>query len=134
MSRHRLLCSTLVVGPLLCGCGTQATGPAPSGFTAEGGARSRLGYLEHRGRQYAVEDLLDAEMRAKSDDPFVRSFTPDTTYVLWAGRHAPPVWWAGTNERCDDVEQNVEVNGPPVWWAGMQELPDAGFLDASIDE
>jgi hypothetical protein len=44
--------------------------------------RYSLGYLEHRGRMYALEDLMDPAYRASSDAPFVREFDVDN---FWAG-------------------------------------------------
>ncbi len=41
-----------------------------------------LGYLEHRGRMYALEDLMDPAYRASSDAPFVREFNVE---AIWAG-------------------------------------------------
>ncbi len=49
--------------------------------TAELTQRS-LGYLEHRGQMYALEDLMDPAYRAASSDPFVREFDLDG---IWAG-------------------------------------------------
>ena len=46
------------------------------------GGQPRLGYLEHRGNMYALEDLMDPEYRAASDDDFVRTFDPG---AVWAG-------------------------------------------------
>jgi hypothetical protein len=38
-----------------------------------------LGYLEHRGRQYEVRDLMDPDYRAENDDKFIQNFKIDTT-------------------------------------------------------
>lgn len=44
-------------------------------------------FLEHRGRFYALDDLMDSEVRAKSRDKFAREFEPDKMIgVTWAGQ------------------------------------------------
>lgn len=45
------------------------------------GSRPLVGYLEHRGRLYAISDLLDPEFRAASEVDFVGDFDPDTVYA-----------------------------------------------------
>ncbi len=70
-----------------------------------------IGLLEHRGRFYRIEDLMNPAYRAESNDPFVRKFVPDTNVAIpWAGtnndqhpRKAKPDIWAGTNpDRLDE--------------------------------
>ena len=48
-----------------------------------------VGYIECRGRLYKIDDLLDADYRAKSKDPFVRDFRPDTVYADVSVEHPP---------------------------------------------
>jgi hypothetical protein len=39
------------------------------------------GFLQHRGRQYLVRDLLDPHYRAQSRDPFVENFDPEACFA-----------------------------------------------------
>ncbi len=58
--------------------------PAPQ--IAEAAPPPSLGALEHRGRRHELRDLLGADYRAASNDPFVRDFDPDRAVaVVWAG-------------------------------------------------
>lgn len=62
---------------------------------------SNIGLIEHRGRFYCIEDLMDPAYRVDSNDPFVRQFAPDTNVAIpWAGlsreeKNARPSSWAG---------------------------------------
>ena len=49
-----------------------------------------IGLIEHRGRFYRLEDLMNPAYRAESNDPFVRQFAPDTNVAIpWAGLDGP---------------------------------------------
>ncbi len=49
-----------------------------------------MGYLQHRGTQHAVRDLLDPTYRAASQDSFVQKFDPHTCFAdLQAERSLP---------------------------------------------
>lgn len=58
----------------LTGCATAPPATAPS-----------LGELEHRGRRYALRELIDENYHDAGKDPFLRNFDPDT---VWADRSA----------------------------------------------
>lgn len=75
MSRNsRVMLVVVVTQGAVTGC-QQYDSLAPR----RGGAA--MGYLDHRGRQYQVRDLLDADYRAGSSDPFIRNFDPDTCFA-----------------------------------------------------
>lgn len=58
----------------LTGCATTPACNAPS-----------LGELEHRGKRYALRELMDQNYHDVGKDPFRRNFNPDT---MWADRSA----------------------------------------------
>ena len=69
---------TLVAAmPLLTACGS-SSGPRASKPQQ---ALPSLGTLEHQGRKHDLRDLMDPGYRETSDDPFARTFEPDTIYA-----------------------------------------------------
>lgn len=75
-----------------------------------------VGFLEHRGKRYFLNDLFDPAYRAASDDPFVKQFDeaeklagiyPDSDRSLGAilttadRRQARPNIWAGDGPEGD---------------------------------
>ena len=83
---HVLGLLTLLTGLATAGCAAPASVSElrSAGLIDEKG-RPSLGYLEHRGRIYPLNQLLDPEYRAASDDPFVREFRPQRIHANWAG-------------------------------------------------
>ncbi len=70
---------------LTAGC--SLISPEPRGGVVQKQQPS-LGYMEHRGRQYDLRDLMDPAYRASSKDDFARHFNPDTAFVQWRGAEA----------------------------------------------
>jgi hypothetical protein len=86
VTRHMLSAAALLLGLVVAGCSTRSkVAPGSGGVLLDGMERSSLGYLQHRGRVYRLEDLLDPRFRAASDDPFVQQLRLDKLYASWAG-------------------------------------------------
>lgn len=78
--------TVLLLGLAVVGCAvTPKATDSGKGDAFDGVKPSALGYLEHRGRLYRLEDLLDPRFRAASADPFVREFTARGLHAVWAG-------------------------------------------------
>ena len=62
-----------------------------------------IGLIGHRGQFYRIEDLLNPEYRAASNDPFVKSFAPPGQYAAdpWAGM-SPEELLGGSAQRIRD--------------------------------
>ncbi len=70
---------------LIASCSQVA--PQPTRPAIERSPQKFIGVLEHRGKFYRIEDLMDPSYRAESDDPFVKGFMADSHLATpWAGR------------------------------------------------
>lgn len=81
MTRRILVTSLVVAISAFAGCSAPQQvekGPEP--------APRSIGLVEHRGRIYRMENLMDPAYRAKSGDPFVRGFAEENNIAIeWAG-------------------------------------------------
>lgn len=70
-----------------------------------------LGLIEHRGKFYRLEDLMDPAYRAASSEKFVREFGATNVANLWAGTNPED------NLRRQRCEQAERLRLEP--WAGL---------------
>ena len=101
----------VVVLAVVAVCSCQALRPGSASTarkTIE--ARPGIGMIEHRGRFYRMEDLMDPTYRAASNDKFVREFG-DPKFAEWAGR----------GEEFSNLKAKRRMLLVPAIWAGLNQ-------------
>src|SRR5947209_16340333 len=90
MNRPRLVFFIGISCLAFPGCRTADRHAAAPPAPAQAPRSERIGYLEHRGQRYSLTDLMDANYRQGSLDPFVRGFEPKRELSSpWAGLATP---------------------------------------------
>lgn len=116
LNRFAVVALAILAMALSCSKGpspkTVATTNADNKSTQFAADSNSIGLIEHRGRFYRLEDLMNPAYRAESNDPFVRQFAPDTNVAIsWAGMNP------AEKERLDASSSHKSLR--PLPWAGL---------------
>src|SRR5712671_5250188 len=83
-SKLNRIAAVLLAVVAVCSCQALRPHPGPAmGKTID--ARPGIGLIEHRGRFYRMEDLMDPAFRAASNERFVKNFGDTHIVRDWAG-------------------------------------------------
>lgn len=88
-----------------------------------------LGLIEHRGRYYPIQQVLDPLFRQTSSDSFPSRFNGDSTYAAeaWAGMNPEEDFPRGAKTMARNNSSPRELKNPPQNpRSAVQSLPWAG--------
>ena len=117
--RLNRIAAVLLAVAAVCSCQSLRTRPSTTPTKVSDG-QPGIGLIEHRGRFYRMEDLMDPAYRAASSDRFVKNFGDTHLVQEWAGT-SPEELLKLKRRSYSAVRELSELRSPvrPGVWAGM---------------